>query len=135
MLDQPYPIMKRFLVPVLALLALLLVNCSGSETYRGHWKAMTPEGKKVSLLFEAKKFSVTDSSHQVQNYEYSQNSVEISGSVETYGIKLDDGRRYQIHFPLGDDESIGLIKDESGQVIFTIGRNDYITEEDIYKLD
>ena len=34
----------------------------------------------------------------------------------------------------GEDESLGLIKDENGNPMYTISRNNYIKYEDVFKL-
>lgn len=126
--------MKKVSITLLAILAVILVGCSGSDTYRGSWKATDSKGAKFELFFDAKNFTVKDSSGKSEKYNYSQNSVEIENSVATYGIQLGDGRGYQINFPNADNETLGLIKDENGNPIYTISRKDYIKYEDIYKL-
>ncbi|PWA05124.1 hypothetical protein [Flavobacterium laiguense] len=126
--------MKKVSITLLAILAVILVGCSGSDTYRGSWKATDSKGAKFELFFDAKNFTVKDSSGKSEKYDYSQNSVEIENSVATYGIQLGDGRGYQINFPNADNETLGLIKDENGNPIYTISRKDYIKYEDIYKL-
>jgi hypothetical protein len=126
--------MKKVSITLLAIFAVILVGCSGSDTYRGSWKATDSKGAKFELFFDAKNFTVKDSSGKSEKYNYSQNSVEIENSVATYGIQLGDGRGYQINFPNADNETFGLIKDENGNPIYTISRKDYIKYEDIYKL-
>lgn len=116
------------------ILLSFLSACSGSETYRGSWKAVQMDGKKFGIVFEAKSFSVKDSSGSIEKYDYTQNSVNINNGVKTYGIKLKDGRGYEIHFPNSNNESTGIIKDENGNPTFTISRTDYLKYEDIYKL-
>ena len=108
------------------LLGLAFVGCSGSDTYRGNWKGMTANGEKVDIVFEAKKMTLSDGSNKNATYDYSQYSVSISNSIETYGIKLDDGRGYQINFPIANDESIGLIKDENNNVLYSNSQKEYI---------
>lgn len=117
------------------LTAILLTGCSGSETYRGMWKATDPEGVQFEITFEAKKFIIKRMDRESRDFGYSQNSVHMENFVETYGISLDDGRRYQIIFPIADDESVGIIKDGNGSLTFTISRNEYISYQDIYKLN
>jgi hypothetical protein len=126
--------MKKVSITLLGILAIVLVGCSGSESYRGSWKALNSKGAKFELFFDAKKFTIKDSLGKVQKYEFSQNSVSIENSVSTYGIQLEDGREYEINFPNSKDESLGLMKDENGTPIYTIGRKNYIKYEDIFKL-
>jgi hypothetical protein len=126
--------MKKISIRLLAILAVILVGCSGSDTYRGSWKATDSKGGKFELFFDAKNFTVKDSLGKSKKYEYTQNSVEIENSVATYGIQLGDGRAYQINFPNADDESLGLIKDENGNPLYTISRKKYIKYEDVFKL-
>jgi major membrane immunogen (membrane-anchored lipoprotein) len=126
--------MKKVSITLLAILTVLLVGCSGSETYRGSWKATDSKGAKFELFFNAKNFTVKDSLGKSEKYDYSQNSVEIKNSVATYGIQLGDGRGYQINFPNANNETLGLIKDENGNPLYTISRKDYIKYEDVFKL-
>ena len=127
--------MKKTSIALLGILAVILVGCSGSDTYRGSWKATDANGAKFELFFNAKDFTVRNSSGKKEKFEYSQNSVQIENSVSTYGIQLADGRNYQINFPKSDDESMGIIKDENGIPIYTIGRKSYINYDDVFKLN
>ena len=127
--------MKKLTFLVFTLVALFLVNCSGSDTYRGNWKAMKPDGTKLEINFEAKKFTIKNSEGLSNTYDYSQNSVSINNAVTTYGIQLDDGRTYQIKFPKSNDDTMGLLLDENGNPLYTLGRNSYITYESLYKLE
>lgn len=126
--------MKKIINLFVCLSVLFLIACAGSDTYQGAWKAMDAQGNKFDITFEAKKFSVKDSSGQTKTYEYKQNSVNINNSIKTYGIHLSDGRVYQIHFPKGDDDSVALIHDENGQPLFILSRKGYMSYDDIYKL-
>ena len=127
--------MKNLKIFSLALLLSILVSCSGSDTYRGLWKATDPNGNKFEITFDAKSFVIKDTLGKSNSYEYTQNSVKTENSVETYGIKLDDGRGYQINFPNAKDESVGLIFDQNGKGLYTISRDAYISYDDIYKLN
>ena len=127
--------MKKLIVLISGILATLLIACSGSDTYRGSWKAMDQKGDKFDIIFETKNFIVKDSAGGTKKHEYTQHSYQSQNSIKTYGIQLDDGRTYQIHFPKGDSDSIGLIKDENGHPMYTISRKAYITYDDIYKLE
>lgn len=123
---------KVFLL--LFLTIILLSSCEGSDSYQGKWKAMNAKGEKFEIAFSPKSFAIKDSLGKSQEYKYTQNSIKSENSIESYGILLEDGRGYLIYFPL-KDESIGLIKDENGEQMFTISRNKYITYEEIYKLN
>jgi hypothetical protein len=127
--------MKKLNILLSVILAVLVAGCSGSETYRGDWKATNSDGAKFELSFEAKSFTLKDSTGNIKNFEYTQNFVKIDGAVKTYGIKLDDGRAYQINFPNADDESQGFMRDGNGYPIYTISRKGYVKSEDIYKLE
>src|ERR1051326_77327 len=119
--------MKKIFSSIMICGALFMISCSGSDTYRGAWKGLSPDGQKVDIVFEAKKFTITDSTKKSIAMEYSQNSVNIQNGVETYGIQVDDGRGYQIKFPIAKDESVGLVMDENGNIMYTIGRKDYFS--------
>ncbi len=123
---------KIFLLIFLTI--ILLYSCEGSDSYQGKWKAMNYRGEKFEIVFSPKSFSLKDSSGKSQEYNYTQNSIKSENSIESYGILLEDGRGYLIYFPL-KDESVGIIKDENGEQLFTISRKKYITYEEIYKLN
>lgn len=124
--------MKKLILLFLSL--ILLSSCEGSDAYQGKWKAMNAKGEKFEIDFSPKSFSIKDSLGKSQSYNYTQNSIKSENSIESYGILLKDGRGYLIYFPL-KDESVGLIKDENGEQMFTISRKKYITYEEIYKLN
>ena len=124
--------MKKLILLFLSL--ILLSSCEGSDAYQGKWKAMNAKGEKFEIDFSPKSFSIKDSLGKSQSYNYTQNSIKSENSIESYGILLKDGRGYLICFPL-KDESVGLIKDENGELMFTISRKKYITYEEIYKLN
>lgn len=126
--------MKKIWTLLATSILLIISGCSGSDTYRGTWKAMTPDGEKIEIVFMAKNFTVTDSRHQSKTFGYTQNAVKIVNFIKTYGIKIDDGRAYQINFPIAHNESVGRILDESDNLLYTISRSNYITNEDIFKL-
>lgn len=125
--------MKKTKFILIALITLILAGCSGSDTYRGDWKATNEQGKHLDILFGENDFSITENG-TTEKFEYSQNSVSIDNSVETYGIKLDDGRSFQIHFPIGNDESKGAILDANGRPLYIISRTAYIGYKDVYGL-
>ena len=134
--------MKKTKFTLIAIITLIIVGCSGSDTYRGNWKATNEQGTALNIVFGENDFSITeyfedeagDINGKVEKFEYSQNSVSIENSVETYGIKLDDGRSFQIQFPIGNDESKGAILDANGRPLYIISRTVYIGYKDVYGL-
>lgn len=125
--------MKKTKIIFVTLITLIFGGCSGSDTYRGNWKATNEEGARLDIVFGENDFSITEKG-KTENFEYSQNSVSIENSVETYGIKLDDGRLFQIHFPIGNDESKGAILNANGRPLYIISRTEYIGYKDVYGL-
>ena len=125
--------MKKAKNILIIAISLLLVSCSGSDVYRGNWKATDESETKLDIVFGENDFSITENG-ETKNFEYTQNSVSIKNSVETYGIKLDDGRSFQIYFPIADDESKGAILDANGRPLYIIGRNNYLKYEDVFGL-
>lgn len=126
--------MRKIINLFLGLVLISLCSCSGSDTYRGLWKAINEKGEKFEINFDAKSFTVKDSTGQTKTYQYKQHSVSIKNSVETYGIQVSDGRNYLIHFPIANDETKGAIQDANGRPIYIIGRLNYIKYEDVYGL-
>lgn len=123
--------MKNISIYIIVLFALIIVGCSGSDTYRGNWKATSEDGTQSDLVFGENDLSVTVNG-ETKHFEYTQNSVNIKNSVETYGVKLGDGRVIQIHFPIANDESKGAILDANGRPIYIISRDAYLGYEDVY---
>ncbi len=119
---------------VLGLVLISLYSCSGSDTYRGLWKAIDEKGEKFDITFDAKSFTIKDSAGKIISYTYKQNSVSIQNSVETYGIQVSDGKAYLINFPIANDETKGVIKNAADRPIYIIGRSGYVQYEEIYGL-
>lgn len=115
----------------LIMLSILLLSCSGSDTYQGQWKAIDNEGNKIEINFEPKTMTFNTD----KEYKYTQNQVNIKNGVTTYGINLSDGRSYSIRFPLKNDDSKAVILDENENIMYVMGRLDYITQEELYRLD
>ena len=63
---------KTALLPALTA-ALLLGACSGSESYRGAWKAVASDGSKAEITFAEKSFTIKDEKGKETVYEYTQN--------------------------------------------------------------
>lgn len=121
--------MKRIIL--YSLLFVLTISCSGSDTYRGKWLAMTPKGDKAIIIFKQNKMIITKGSKKSEIYDYHQNSYKFEVSSKAYGIKLNTNEVYQINFPRGNNERVGLILDENDRIIYAISRGHYIKPEDI----
>ena len=119
---------------ILLICFVILTSCEGSDSYQGNWKALDSKGKKYEITFLPNSLIIKDSIGKTTEYTYVQNAFKHENSVDTYGIRLNDGRGYEIYFPK-NDESVGLIRDENGEEMFTISRKNYVTYEDIYKLN
>jgi len=126
--------MRKLTNFILALVLISLYSCSGSDTYRGLWKALDERGEKFEINFDAKSFTIKDSTGKADTYKYKQNSVSIKNSIATYGIQVSDGKSYQINFPVANDETKGVIKDAGGRPLYIIGRSRYVAYEEIYGL-
>ena len=117
---------------IVALVAL--TGCSGSDVYLGEWRGTDINGDKYTLSFKPKNFSIKRENGDSLNFEYSQNSVKIENSVRTYGIKLKDGRGYNIFFPIANDVSKGLMTMENGKPVYTLNRTSYLNQDELYSL-
>ncbi len=126
--------MKNYINASLLTLALFLISCSGSDVYQGKWKATDTDGNKLDIDFKPKSFTIKDTTGKVVNYEYTQNSVKIENSVKTYGIQLNDGRTFDLFFPIANDASKAIMTIGNNVPIYTISRTSYIKYKDLYKL-
>lgn len=126
--------MKKHVNLFFALILLFIVGCSGSENYRGTWKALDSNNQKNDIIFDAKEFKVVNETNDTIKFSYTQNSVEINDSVTKYGINLKDGRKYVITFPKADNKNVGVILDSNDHLLYTISRTDYVEYDDIYAL-
>ena len=127
--------MRNFIFLKLFVLTLVIMGCQGSEVYRGKWKALNPEGIQSTIEFTEDQMIVTRDSSDTETWKYAQNSVHISNRNREYGIRLDNGLSYKILFPIKDNQDKGAITDQNGQIIFTIGRNEFYTYQDVFGLN
>ncbi len=123
--------MKRLNQFLITSIIILFTSCSGSETYRGKWFGTGPNEEVVEFIFEENKFVLLEGDSQ-KEYEYSQNSVKFENSSETYGIKTDDGKTFQLHFP--SESTKGAFLDSNGNILYIIGREKGVKYEDVFGL-
>jgi len=119
---------------LVALVAIFLSACSGSDVYRGSWKATNENGDKIDIVFAEKEVTITENG-ETKTYNYHQNQVNLSNGTKTYGIEVTDGSTLQVHFPIPNNESKGSILDANGKPVYIISRNDYIGYNDVYGLE
>ncbi|WP_163408029.1 hypothetical protein [Flavobacterium ajazii] len=116
----------------------LILSCEGSDIYQGKWKALNLKGEKYQIIFSQKEIIIKNSLGKSVKHSYTQSGMGHHGSsdksIDTCKILLDNGQNYQIYFPK-NDESAGLIIDGNGSQVFSISRKDYLTYDDIYKLN
>jgi len=102
--------------------------------YRGAWKALDNQGEQFDLVFDEKNFKVKHIiSGESKDFSYTQNSIKINNGVKTYGIKLNDGKKYLIHFPMSSTENKAVILTDNGGIVYTLGRGEFVTQQDIYQ--
>ena len=115
----------------------LLLACSGSDTYRGNWKAVSDDGNQFDMIFQEDQmiFKMSDTDSTVFNY--SQMGISIRGGRSQDIIRLEGGTRYFIQFPVDDDESKGLILDSFGEKRYSINRTNHmpLDEIEMYEFD
>lgn len=120
---------------LLFFLLLILSACSGSDSYLGKWKGTDAESKKFEITFAEKSINIQDEKGKTNTYEYTQNSVNYSNGLMTYGITLSNGIAYEIHFPKSDDESVALLKTKEGNLLYILSRKNYLSYDDVFKLE
>ncbi|MBS1511881.1 MAG: hypothetical protein JST86_13625 [Bacteroidetes bacterium] len=121
-------------VYLLALSTLILSGCEGSGKYRGKWKATAVNGAKYEITFNAKSFTVNDSTANPEAHDYTQYSYTYDNGITTYGIALANGRKYLLRFPNKDEAGVAIMMTEGGALMYTLSRNKFITNDDMYKL-
>ncbi|MFA0964458.1 hypothetical protein AB9P05_21810 [Roseivirga sp. BDSF3-8] len=126
--------MKQAITLIVLLFVLFLTACEGSDVYQGEWMAVDGEGGKAQISFTPNSMTITGESGESGEWEYTQNSVAIENGMRTYGINLDNGLSYSIVFPVKGNTQKGAIADQNGQIIYIIGRNDYLSYDDVYGL-
>jgi len=118
--------MKKIGSFLIGLATIILISCSGSDAYRGSWKAIDAEGDSLILNFDANSFILTDTNgNNSVSYEYTQNAVKIENSAKTYGIRLNNGGEFSIFFPAASNATAGYIYDIEGTLLYIISRTHY----------
>lgn len=124
-------IMKTTIQICCFFIIVIITSCSGSSTYQGNWKALDNDGSKVEIRIEENTMSFNDE----DSYDYTQNSINVSNGIKTYGINLNDGRSYLLRFPLAKDTTRAILMDPNENVLYVMSRTDYMSQEDLYKLN
>lgn len=123
--------MRKINLLLIATFVILLSGCSGSDTYRGKWFALGPNDEQLEIVFEGQKFTVIEADSE-KVYDYTQNSVKMENSAETYGITTGEGKVFRLHFP--NDVTKGAFLDENGQILYMISREKGVTYNDVFGL-
>ncbi len=126
--------MRNIITSLLLVGFVVLAGCSGSDTYLGDWKATDANGDKYTLTFRAKDFSIRKAEGDSLNFKYTQNSMKTENSIKTYGLKLDDGRGYNMYFPVPKDASRCLMTMEDGKPVYALSRTSYLTQNEVQSL-
>ncbi|MFH6942566.1 hypothetical protein [Flavobacterium sp. FlaQc-50] len=133
--------LKKLKLALIICFIILVSSCEGSDSFQGKWKALNLKGEKYEITFSPKEIAIKDSLGKSIKHSYVQSGAGHHGSsdmsIDTYKILLDNGQNYKIHFPK-NNESIGLILmviNENESLMFTISRKNYLTYEDINKLN
>lgn len=122
--------MKNLIYIFSLLFPILFVNCSGSDVYRGEWKATDMNNNKFTIHFEENTLTITKEDGESKSYKYTQNSVKIENSTSRYGLNLEGGIELEIVFPTKDKDKGIINTPGSEQPLYIISRTDYIQYSD-----
>ncbi len=121
-------------IVLLLLFIAALAGCAGSDMYLGEWKATDAQENQLHVIFEPHVFMVVNAVGDTTHFEYSQNTMKFENDVYQYGITLNDGRKYTVHFPFAGDQTKGIISLPNRDVLYVISRSEYLTYSDLYNL-
>ncbi|MDO5073730.1 MAG: glycosyl transferase [Neisseria animaloris] len=115
---------------------LLLNGCSGSETYRGTWKAMDTNNVPMEIVFEEKQFTLSDlQKNTKKTYRYSQNTIQYENGKRRYGIQVENGASFSIAFPFQNDEERAMLIAPDNTVVMTLDRTKHLPLKDFWQLN
>ena len=121
---------KTALLPALAA-ALLLGACSGSESYRGEWKAVASDGSKsdgskAEITFAEKSFTVKDEKGKEAVYEYTQNQYKLESGRTSYGIDIKNASEARIVFPFKGKADRATMVAPDDTILYMLDRHAYV---------
>ena len=120
--------------PALFAAALFLTACSGSEAYRGEWKATAADGTKAEIVFAEKSFTVKDEKGGQTVYEYTQNKYQFENGRTSYGIDIKNGSEAQIVFPFKGNGERAAMTAPDDTILYTLDRRAYIPVDRFWQL-
>ena len=124
---------KTALLPALAA-ALLLGACSGSESYRGEWKAVASDGSKAEITFAEKSFTVKYEKGKETVYEYTQNQYKLESGRTSYGIDIKNASEARIVFPFKGKTDRATIVAPDDTILYMLDRHAYVPTDQFWKL-
>lgn len=122
--------MKNLIYMSFLFFSILFVNCSGSDVYRGEWKATDMNSNKLTINFEENTLTITKEDGESKTYKYTQNSVKLKNSTSKYGLNLEGGIELDIVFPAKDKDKGIITTRDSEKPLYIISRTDYIQYSD-----
>lgn len=126
--------MRNTFTAFLLVAIIALAGCAGSDMYLGEWKATSTSGDKYTIAFAPKTVTIKRANGDTLHLEYTQNQVKIDNGVRTYGIRLSNGRSYNIFFPFANDKSKCLITVEDDKPLYVLSRTAYLSLDEFNKL-
>ncbi len=121
------------LLPALAT-ALLISACSGSESYRGEWKAVASDGSKAEITFAEKSFTVKDEKGKETVYEYTQNQYKLESGRTSYGIDIKNASEARIVFPFKGKTDRATMVAPDDTILYMLDRHAYVPADQFWKL-
>ena len=121
------------LLPALAV-ALLLGACSGSESYRGEWKAVASDGSKAEITFAKKSFTIKDEKAKKPSTNTLRTNTNSESGRTSYGIDIKNASEARIVFPFKGKTDRATMVAPDDTILYMLDRHAYVPADQFWKL-